>query len=127
MDGLKAKEERDKEAGKGFAMQILTERDMKCPTITKGYAKVRSTDPKLQHPSNPGLLRQFTPAEHARLKGIPEQLVSGLSATIAHELLGQSICYEPFLAVASLIGETLKNVSIDKPQQAEAMPLQLVG
>lgn len=127
MEGLKAKQERDKEAGKGFAMQILTERDIKCPTITKGYAKVRSTDPKLQHPSNPDLLRQFTPAEHARLKGIPEQLVNGLSATIAHELLGQSICYEPFLAVASLIGETLKTVGIDKPQKAEAMPLQLVG
>jgi DNA (cytosine-5)-methyltransferase 1 len=104
MEGLKAKQERDKAEGKGFAMQIVTPFDTKCPTITKGYAKVRSTDPKLQHPSDPDLLRQFTPAEHARIKGIPERLVSGLSATLAHELLGQSICYESFRAVGRLIG-----------------------
>jgi DNA (cytosine-5)-methyltransferase 1 len=108
MDGLKAKQERDRAEGKGFAMQIVTAFDTKCPTITKGYAKVRSTDPKLQHPSDPDLLRQFSPAEHARIKGIPEQLVSGLSATLAHELLGQSVCYEPFRAVGRLIGRALK-------------------
>ncbi len=108
MEGLKAKQERDKAEGKGFAMQIVTSFDTRCPTITKGYAKVRSTDPKLQHPSNPDLLRQFTPAEHARIKGIPERLVSDLSATLAHELLGQSICYEPFRAVGRSIGTALK-------------------
>lgn len=86
----------------------MTAFDTKCPTITKGYAKVRSTDPKLQHPGNPDLLRQFTPTEHARIKGIPERLVSGLSPTLAHELLGRSICYEPFRAVGRLIGSALK-------------------
>lgn len=108
MTGLKAKEVRDKEAGKGFAMQIVTAFDTKCPTITKGYAKVRSTDPKVQHPSNPELLRQFTPVEHARIKGIPEKLITGLSATLAHELLGQSICYAPFKSVGKLIGQSIK-------------------
>jgi DNA (cytosine-5)-methyltransferase 1 len=108
MEGLKAKQERDKAEGKGFMMQVVTPFDTQCPTITKGYAKVRSTDPKLQHPGNPDLLRQITPAEHARIKGVPEHLVSGLSATLAHELLGQSICYEPFRAVGRLIGSTLK-------------------
>ena len=108
MEGLKAKQERDKAEGKGFAMQIVTPFDTRCPTITKGYAKVRSTDPKLQHPSDPDLLRQFTPAEHARIKGIPERLVNGLSATLAHELLGQSICYEPFQAVGRLLGQVMK-------------------
>ncbi len=107
MSGLRAKEERDKAEGKGFAMQIVTAFDTRCPTITKGYAKVRSTDPKLQHPSDPTLLRQFSPAEHARIKGVPERLVDGLSATVAHELLGQSICYRPFRAVGKLIGKTL--------------------
>ena len=29
--------------------------------------------------------------------------------TIAHELLGQSICYEPFRAVGRCIGKTLLN------------------
>ena len=107
MAGLKAKEKRDRAAGKGFAMQLVSASDTKCPTITKGYAKVRSTDPKLTHPSNPSLLRQFTPTEHARMKGIPPELVEGLAQTTAHELLGQSICYEPFLAVGELIGNVL--------------------
>lgn len=108
MEGLKAKQERDQAEGKGFAMQIVTPFDAKCPTITKGYAKVRSTDPKLQHPSDPDLLRQFSVVEHARIKGVPEGLVAGLSSTVAHEVLGQSICYEPFRAVGRLIGQTLR-------------------
>lgn len=111
MSGLKAKEERDKAAGKGFAMQIVTAFDTKCPTITKGYAKVRSTDPKVQHPTNPDLLRQFSPAEHARIKNCPERLIEGLSATLAHELLGQSICYDPFRAVGKLIGRACGEVA----------------
>ena len=126
MDGLKAKQERDKDAGKGFAMQIVTAFDTKCPTITKGYAKVRSTDPKLQHPSNPDLLRQFTPMEHARIKGIPDHLVKGLPMTLAHELLGQSICYDPFKAVAKLIGQAI-STSLVLPQKHEPELLQLVG
>jgi DNA (cytosine-5)-methyltransferase 1 len=89
MQGLKDKEARDKAAGKN--------------------SKARSTDPKLQHPSNPDLLRHFTPAEHARLKQIPTTLIAGLGMTIAHELLGQSICYEPFRAVGRCIGKTLLN------------------
>lgn len=116
MEGLKAKEVRDKAAGKGFAMQIVTAFDKKCPTITKQYAKVRSTDPKLQHPSDPDLLRQFSPSEHARIKGCPAHLISGLSATIAHELLGQSICYEPFKSVGKLIGESIRNVDTQLQQ-----------
>ena len=126
MDGLKAKQERDKDAGKGFAMQIVTAFDTKCPTITKGYAKFRSTDPKLQHPSNPDLLRQFTPMEHARIKGIPDHLVKGLPMTLAHELLGQSICYDPFKAVAKLIGQAI-STSLVLPQKHEPELLQLVG
>jgi DNA (cytosine-5)-methyltransferase 1 len=62
----------------------------------------------LRHPGNLDLIRQFTPTEHTRIKGIPERLVSGLSTTLAHELLGQSICYEPFKAVGRLIDSTLK-------------------
>jgi DNA (cytosine-5)-methyltransferase 1 len=109
MQGLKDKEARDKAAGKNFMMQIVTAASNKCPTVTKGYSKARSTDPKLQHPSNPDLLRHFTPAEHARLKQIPTNLIAGLGMTIAHELLGQSICYEPFRAVGRCIGKTLLN------------------
>ncbi|MCZ2113540.1 MAG: DNA cytosine methyltransferase [Anaerolineae bacterium] len=107
MTGLKAKEERDKAAGKGFRMQIVTGADDHIPTLTKGIAKNRSTDPKIRHPENPGLLRLPTPVEHARAKGVPEELIQGLCATTAHELLGQSICYTPFFSVARLIGEAI--------------------
>lgn len=102
MAGLKAKQERDIAAGKGFRMQVFGPEDTKIATITKGYAKVRSTDPKIRHPSNPNLLRQLSPLEHARIKlqGAPESVVKSFigeaPATLVHELLGQGILYEPF-------------------------------
>lgn len=104
MQGLKDKEVRDKENGKNFMMQIVKNDSSKCPTITKSYSKIRSTDPKLQHPNDPSLLRQFTPDEHARIKGIPVSLIEGLPQTIAHEVLGQSICYDPFREVGRCLG-----------------------
>lgn len=111
MEGLKAKEIRDKEAGKSFAMQLFDTAATKVGTITKGYAKVRSTDPKLKHPTDPDLLRQFTVAEHARLKGIPPELVAGItSQTLGHEILGQSVIYTPFQAVGVLLGKALQTV-----------------
>ena len=108
MAGLKAKEVRDKAAGKGFLMQVFGPDDTRIGTITKGYAKVRSTDPKIAHPTNPNLLRQLTPVEHARVKGIPTDLCESLSQTVAHEMLGQSICYEPFKAVGQLVARIIK-------------------
>lgn len=107
MKGLKEKEVRDKAAGKGFTMQIVGPESTRVPTITKGYAKVRSTDPKVSHPSNPQLLRQFTPGEHADIKGIVRKLISNMSATLAHELLGQSICLDPFVAVGKAAGKLI--------------------
>src|SRR3546814_1027218 len=71
MSYLREKEERDIAAGKGFRMQIFQPDSTKIATLTRGYAKIRSTDPKLQHPTDPTLLRQITPVEHARLKGVP--------------------------------------------------------
>ncbi|WP_326430375.1 DNA cytosine methyltransferase (plasmid) [Stutzerimonas frequens] len=108
MAGLKAKQERDKEAGKGFMMQTYSGEANKIGTLTKGYAKVRSTDPKIEHPENPNLLRQITPAEHARIKQFPERVVENLSATIAHEMLGQSILRAPLVAASKLTGETIQ-------------------
>jgi len=108
MSGLKAKMERDIEAGKGFRMQVFDAASSRIGTITKGYAKVRSTDPKIRHPDNPDLLRQLMPVEHARVKQVPEHLVDGLSDTVAHEVLGQSVVYQPFVAVGALVARALK-------------------
>ena len=107
MQGLKDKEVRDLAGGKGFKMQVFGADAQSIGTITKGYAKVRSTDPKIKHPTDPDLLRQLTPVEHARLKQIPAHLIDGLSNTIAHEVLGQSVVYAPFKGVGSHIGEAL--------------------
>lgn len=107
MTGLKAKQERDIAAGKGFMMQVFTGEEDHIKTLTKGISKNRSTDPKIQHPHNPDLLRIPTAREHARCKGIPEHLIEGLSQTTAHELLGQSICFNPFKQLAKLVGQSL--------------------
>lgn len=101
------KQERDIAAKKGFRMQRVQASDTQVPTITSGYFKRRSTDPYCQHPENPELLRLFTPGEHARIKGVPENLIDGMSATRAHQGLGQSVCYEPFVSVGQLIGKHL--------------------
>ncbi|MGP8437772.1 DNA cytosine methyltransferase [Paraburkholderia fungorum] len=107
MEGLKSKQERDVAAGKGFKMQIYDESAESVGTIGKGYGKVRSTEPKIQHPENPDLLRQLTAAEHARVKGVPPHLVDGLSETIAHEVLGQGVVYEPFKDVGQHVGNAI--------------------
>lgn len=107
MSYLRKKEERDIAAGKGFRMQIFQPDSSKIATLTRGYAKIRSTDPKLQHPTDPTLLRQITPIEHARIKGVPEKMIEGLGITIAHQMLGQSILAKPFRALADHIGNAL--------------------
>lgn len=109
MAGLKAKEDRDRAAGKGFMMQVFGNDSPRIGTITKGYAKVRSTDPKVRHSEKPGLLRQLTAREHARVKQVPERLVDGLCETTAHEILGQSVIYGAFVAVGALIARTIQS------------------
>lgn len=107
MTYLVDKQERDLAAGKGFKMQVYDETAESVGTIGKGYARIRSTEPKLRHPDRPELMRQLTPAEHAAVKQVPPHLVDGLSETTAHEVLGQGIVYEPFKDVAHHIGNAI--------------------
>lgn len=107
MTGLKAKQERDIADGKGFRMQVYDADAESIGTIGKGYQKNRSTEPKVRHSQDPELLRLLTPAEHARAKEIPPHLVDGLSSTVAHEVLGQSVIYSPFRDVAHHIGNAI--------------------
>jgi len=114
---LKAKEVADKAAGKGFAMQILGPEATRVGTIGSGYQKARSTEPRLRHPSQESLSRLFTPAEHARLKGIPAELVRGVeSKTTAHELLGQSVIWPAFQHVGQVIGRSLAALAQPAPK-----------
>lgn len=108
-DYLAEKELRDKAAGKGFARQLLAGAETFCGTVGKGYSKCRSTEPFIVHPEQSELSRLFTPVEHCRIKGIPEELIDGLSDTTAHEILGQSVVYPAFEALASSLGNSLWN------------------
>ena len=127
MKGLKEKEIRDLAAGKGFRMQVFTETDTKVNTLTKGYAKVRSTDPKLAHPTDPDLLRQFTKNEHARIKQWPPSVVEGFSNTVAHEILGQGVQKEPFVAAAKLLGISALDFAYDRKSFTASHLIQAIS
>lgn len=108
---LADKQERDIKAGKGFKRQLLSGEEDSLGVIGAGYAKCRSTEPFLIHPSNPDLSRILTPGEHARVKFIPEQIVMGVSDTIAHQILGQSVVYSVFFVLAEHLGAQLNEWS----------------
>ena len=108
MTGLKTKQVRDLANGKNFKMQIVDGEDVRIPTLTKGLAKNRSTDPKIKHPTDPSLLRMPTPEEHAKVKQFPPSIIAGLSQTLAHEALGQAVLRDPFVAAGRIIAQALK-------------------
>ncbi len=104
---LADKEVRDKAAGKGFRRQLVNAHSTSVGCLGRGYSKARSTEPFVEHPSGDGRSRLMTPAEHARVKTIPEFLVTGCSNTTAHEILGQSVLHTVFKAVGLWIGKGL--------------------
>lgn len=120
-DYLAEKEKRDKAAGKGFSRQLLTGKEAFCGTIGKDYAKCRSTEPFIIHPENPELSRIFTPTEHCRLKDFPESFIEGLSDTVAHQILGQSVIFSAFEALAFALGESLWKWMGYQPIKVEAI------
>lgn len=106
---LKDKQERDEAAGKGFKMTIVNEESPKVPTLNKTLAKRQSTGTFLQHPENPYLLRIPTVREHARCKGIWEDLVEGVTQTFGHEICGQAVSVPPFVSVFNALGRALQS------------------
>jgi len=97
---LKAKEERDLENGHNFKRQLLSGLETACGVIGRFYNKKRSTEPFVVRGE---LERLFTPAEHARVKSIPQNLIAGLPKSIAHEIMGQSVDYRQPLRIAEMI------------------------
>lgn len=118
-DYLHDKETRDLAAGKNFQRQLLPSSAATCGCIGRGYAKGRSTEPFILHPTKPGLSRLLTAREHARVKTIPEEVVAGVSETVAHEILGQSVIFTAFEALAAAVGRLLVR-SIDVEGQIAA-------
>ncbi|MDI4652562.1 MULTISPECIES: DNA cytosine methyltransferase [Pseudoalteromonas] len=117
---LKDKAKRDAASGKGFAMQILNKDAVSCGTIGAGYAKARSTEPRLQHPTNPLLSRLFNALEHARIKKAPERIVNGLSETVAHQVLGNGVIVSLFEIIAKCIIDILTFNLLSKNKQHAA-------
>ena len=56
--------------------------------------------------------------EHARAKGIPERLVANTSATLAHEVLGQSILWPHALSIGRAIANHLSALLRPQPTVA---------
>jgi DNA (cytosine-5)-methyltransferase 1 len=105
-DYLNEKAIRDKANGKGFARQFINQFSTEVGTIGKFYNKARSTEPFWKRED--GMERLLTVLEHARVKLIPESLVAGLSATIAHQGLGQSVLPPHITALVDNIAMGIK-------------------
>lgn len=107
LGALERKAAKDKAAGRGFSRgrKVLDGSATTVPTLRRGYQKGGSCDVRLAHPSQPGLARLFTAAEHAAIKGIPQRLVAGLSEKKAHEVLGQSVISPAFVGLGELIAQ----------------------
>lgn len=106
-DYLTEKEARDIKQGKGFRRQLLSGEEPFCGVIGRSYQKCRSTEPFIVHPENKALSRLLTPTEHALVKGVPVETIAGLADTVAHEVLGQSVIFPMFEAVALSLGNAL--------------------
>ena len=107
-DYLNEKAIRDKAAGKGFARQFINEQTTKLGCIGRHYAKARSTEPFWKR--DDGMERLLTISEHARVKLIPEFLVNGLSATIAHQGLGQSVLLPHVSSLVDSIAQGIRQL-----------------
>lgn len=111
---LKDKALRDAEAGKGFAnRQLLTEEAEYCGTIGRHYNKRRSTEPFLTRED--GKERLLTPVEHCRVKGVPEALIDRVSATTAHQILGQSGLWNNSKGIGIRMAEILNQYMLAEP------------
>jgi DNA (cytosine-5)-methyltransferase 1 len=109
LDGLATKAAKDAALGRGFSRgrKLLTPADTTVPTLRRGYQRGGSCDVRLAHPTRAGVGRLFSAAEHARIKGIPEGLVTGLSEKVAHEVLGQSVISPEFSALGAAIAASV--------------------
>lgn len=102
---LADKEVRDAISKKGFKREMITGSETSLGTVRRLYHKAGSCDQFVIHPNNPTLSRLLTPSEHARVKAIPHHMVEGISNTIAHEIMGQSVCFPAFESLGKGIGD----------------------
>jgi DNA (cytosine-5)-methyltransferase 1 len=115
---LHDKAERDAQAGKGFARQLVTGVEQKVGTIGRFYSKKRSTEPFWVRAD--GKERLLSLREHAAVKSVPYSLVEGVCDTTGHEILGQSIDYlQAYMPIKRLFERA---VAVYKKAQAVVAP-----
>lgn len=106
---LETKEKEDIAKGNGFRRQLYTGTESHINTIRRGYARVGGTDPHIKHPTKARYTRLLTVLEHARVKGIDEAWIKAcqVADTVAHQIMGQSVCAPVFEAVGAAVGHAL--------------------
>lgn len=112
---LKEKAKRDKEKGSNFKRQLVTEDSTEVGCLGRFYWKRRSTEPMLVRED--GKERTLVPVEHCRVKGIPEEFIKDLPATLAHEGMGQSILYGHGRGIGQLLATQLFRPLLDEIQK----------
>jgi len=95
--------------GRNFGKCFVSPSDENTNVIPRNYTKRQISNPHLEEKES-GRIRLFNPAEHARIKGVPEKLVSGVSDTKAHEILGQSVLYNHSKGIGEMVGKYLNAV-----------------
>ncbi|ABM97115.1 DNA cytosine methyltransferase [Methylibium petroleiphilum] len=120
---LKDKRARDEAKGNNFKMTVLTPDSEKVPCLNKSLWKRQSSGSFWKHPDDSNLLRLPTVREHARCKGVWEDLVEGVGLTFGHEALGQSVTVPPFISIFKLLGQALKRFASEA--EASIQPFAL--
>lgn len=100
------KAESDKAAGKNFKFNLIGPDATTVGAMGAGYSKDRMTEPHIKHPTEE-MSRLLTPVEHARAKAAPPELVEGISASLAHKILGNSVIWSAWHAVGRHMGEVI--------------------
>lgn len=111
-------------SGRNFKINLVDEKSEAVSTIPRSYAKHQVSNPHITNGSDK--YRLLTPAEHARVKRIPEHLIGNCHVTTAHQGLGQSIAYYHAYGIAqSLVRAMLAKVMTNKAVNDPQLPLAL--
>ncbi|MFG1516126.1 DNA cytosine methyltransferase [Halobacteriovorax sp. ZH2_bin.1] len=103
------REEVNLKNGRNFRCNFVSDSDEYVGVIPRHYAKRQNSNPHYLDEST-GLIRLFDENEHAKIKGIPVELVKNTPATTAHEGLGQSILYAHAYIITRAIAEHIKYI-----------------
>lgn len=103
---FREREKKNKESGRSFKCNFVSDDSTFVGVIPRFYAKRQVSNPHYKL-KDLEFVRLFSPVEHARIKGIPEELIKDAVKTTAHEGLGQSILYAHAYILARAVGDHL--------------------